>query len=991
MSAKVEKQKAGKSNSRVRQLEAELQNVRAELRETVERHEALTEDARAVREKLVEEELRESEERLKLSAEAGRIGNWQIDLTTDALESSAICKASFGLAANEDLSFERFFEILHADDRDRVRAALEKAVETATDYDAEYRVVWSDDSVHWIVARGRAFYAADGTPLRMLGVMQNITGRKDIEERLRKSEEHFRSYFELGLIGMAITSPTKGWLAVNDEFCKILGYERDEMLKKNWAEMTHPEDLAADVANFDRVMAGETDGYRLDKRFIRKDNQIIDATISVKCVRRDDGSVDYFVGLLEDTTKRKQAEKKLRESEENYRVIVNQSVAGISKLDLDGGIIFSNERFCEMLGYDCAELLEMKVEDVFYAGDAARNDKLFGRLKNKGRAFEIEKRLVRKDGSLIWVNNQVSPIFGGDGKPDSAIVVSVDITESKRVETLLDAQKQALEMVIVGSPLAEVLEHLARIVERQSANSSIASLMLLDDQGRLHNGAAPSLPEDFIQALEGIEADESIGTCSRAAATGETVITPDIAADPKWQDLKHFPLRFGWQSAWSMPIVASDGRVLGTFGTYFREKGEPTNLERQTVAILTRTAALAIERKQAENALREAHDELETRVERRTAELSRTNTLLREANENVEMILGSITDKFFALDSEWRITAFNKHAEEQLEALGKNPAGVIGKSLWDEFPNPAVEEAFRRAMNERAAIVYEHYHPLLEEWVENRIYPSKDGGLAVFQRYFTARKQAEEERARLLRQLVFAQEDERRRIAQDLHDEMGQYLSALALGLDSLKTFLSNGAQSPLDAIAPSSAKTQIERLEKIARQVDREVDRLTFELRPPSLDHLGLLAALRQYVENWSQITGIKIDFSSTGMENIRLSAEIETTIYRVVQEALTNAAKHARASRASVTLQHTHNRHIRLVIEDDGRGFDIDKVKDAPDAPRKLGLAGMRERLAQVGGAFEIESAEGKGTAVFVRVPLQSKDVNSYEQAGKTKGFSR
>ncbi len=127
-----------------------------------------------------------------------------------------------------------------------------------------------------------------------------------------------------------------------------------------------------------------------------------------------------------------------------------------------------------------------------------------------------------------------------------------------------------------------------------------------------------------------------------------------------------------------------------------------------------------------------------------TAELSQTNALLRAANENVEMILESITDNFIAFDSQWRITAFNKHTKEQLKTLGKNPVGFVGKVVWDEFPNAPLEEALRRAMDERAAIVHEDYYPQIEEWVENRIYPSKDGGRAVFQRYVTARKQAEE-------------------------------------------------------------------------------------------------------------------------------------------------------------------------------------------------------------------------------------------------------
>jgi len=152
--------------------------------------------------------------------------------------------------------------------------------------------------------------------------------RKQAEDALRESEERFRRYFELGLTGMAITSPAKGCLEVNDEICRILGYTREEMLQKTWAEMTHPDDLAADVDKFNRVLAGEIDGYTMDKRWIRKDGRAIDSSISVNCVRRDDGSVDYFVALLQDVTERKQAEAALRASEKSLAA----DLAGMARL-----------------------------------------------------------------------------------------------------------------------------------------------------------------------------------------------------------------------------------------------------------------------------------------------------------------------------------------------------------------------------------------------------------------------------------------------------------------------------------------------------------------------------------------------------------------------------------------------------------------------------------------------------------------------------------
>jgi signal transduction histidine kinase len=214
----------------------------------------------------------------------------------------------------------------------------------------------------------------------------------------------------------------------------------------------------------------------------------------------------------------------------------------------------------------------------------------------------------------------------------------------------------------------------------------------------------------------------------------------------------------------------------------------------------------------------------------------------------------------------------------------------------------------------------------------------------------------------LLERVIGVQEEERKRIALELHDQTGQPLTSLIMRLGFLA-----------EATSLSQVHDLAQDLRDTAADVLRQVHDLALELRPSVLDDLGLLAALRYHHKEFESRFHLPVDFQVVGLEDRRLPSDIEIALYRIVQEALTNVARHAEATNVSVLLEH-RGAGVKLIVEDDGKGFDVSQ--GAGLHQERLGLYSMRERAALLGGTVTIESSPGTGTALFVELPLDGGD---------------
>ncbi len=267
--------------------------------------------------------MRRSEERLHLALAAGELGTWDWDLTTETLTWSSETERLAGKAPGTGrYTYADLLASLHPADRDRVDALVRQTLAAGEEYAAEYRNVLPDGRVRWTHARGRLERDGDGRPLSLRGIAMDVTDRKAAAEALREGEARFGAAFQHAAIGMALVAPGGRWLKVNRSLCRLVGYDEAELLALTFQDITHPDDLDADLLQSQRLLVGEIDTYQMEKRYLRKDGQIVWILMSVSLVNDAAGAPLYFVSQIQDISDRKRTEAALQETyAELHRVL----------------------------------------------------------------------------------------------------------------------------------------------------------------------------------------------------------------------------------------------------------------------------------------------------------------------------------------------------------------------------------------------------------------------------------------------------------------------------------------------------------------------------------------------------------------------------------------------------------------------------------------------------------------------------------------------
>jgi PAS domain S-box-containing protein len=745
-------------------------------------------------------------------------------------------------------------------------------------------------------------------------IARDISAQEKAERELRESEQRFRELAEnIREVFWLSDSKNRRMDYISPAYERVWGRSCESLYAapKSWMEAVHPQDKEQVLASV--AMRTPDEPYHSTYRIVRPDGSIRWIRDRGFPVRDENGAVVRFAGIAEDITESKAIAEALENAEEQYRSIFNNAVNGIFRTSPDGKLLVANPASARIFGFASPEeSIEARTEIAQQSYvDPHRRDELKRLLHEHGSVKGFEFEAYRKDGSRVWISENTRAVHSPTGEILYFEGIFEDVTERKRAEEALKESEARFRTIFEQAPLGI-------------------------SEGEIATARFISANQRYVDIL-GYTTDEL-----RALTFKDYTHPEDL---PK--DLLEFQkLAAGRIRTYSMEkrYIRKDGRIIWVNLTV-AGLAQPGEKPLNCLAVVEDIT----ERRQAEDRLRRSEEKFKALFDLAPVGVAFLDSRLNIVDCNPELERMSRLSRGELLGAAWqRRTFLNSDGSPRLPGERVSDRAVTEKRLVKSIETGAVLDS--------GEIV----------WAEVSVAPLTvpDARGVVIMHDITKRKRAAEqlEKAnRLLRVLsrrrVQVQEDERRHLARELHDQIGQALTAIKISVQSAKR---------------SKKRDRIEaNLDKAAAVLDQllvQVRQITLDLRPAALDDLGLGPALRLVLHDYARRTGWHIRF--VGDPNLeRPDPEVETACFRIALEAMTNIVRHAHAQKVWLEL-HNAADSLHLIVRDDGVGFDAADAEKRVERDR-LGLVGMRERAIAVGGGFECKSRPGRGTEVHALLP--------------------
>jgi len=775
-------------------------------------------------------------------------------------------------------------------------------------------------------------------------------------------------------------------LCINQRGVELSGYSESELRGANVFELLLvPEDRRLAREMLVALLEGKARQYQV--RWRTKTGAIVHFDgVSVPRMSNT-GKFLSTLCTLRDVTERKSAEEKLRKSEEKYRDLIEISPDAIYVVDANGICVLGNRAGAELAGVPQDQLVRTPIAETYLPEERHLFRERLEKLKT-GRTIRFERKFLRKNGEIVPVEVSVSGIRGGYFQ-----AILRDISQRKRAEALLAGEKRLLEMIATGVPLKQILNALCLIIEEQRPET-LASVLLLNADGvHLDVAAGPNLPKEWTRQMELMPIGPCAGSCGTAAYRGSAVIVSDIATDPLWDVPEHraSALKHGLRASWSNPVLSWKGQVVGTFCMYYREPRSPTSQDVELIELATHLTRVGIERDRAQETLRASEQLARSHVEvmMRSLDVLATEAapgkyigeMLRTIGQHLHAIrvvlwVRNQQDDSLSLrliiENDRQVSADPDHPIVKNPQAWKNMAllqeMLFTKSpvicddiehdsrLAPEFRKYLISRGSKRFMSVPMFVSGELRGFIGIQHAEKGTYRADQIELAQALAHHVMLATHGQELVEQQRQAAILKE--RTRMARDIHDTLAQGFTGVIVQMEA--------AEEALMEEDPENAVRHVRRARKLARESLGEARRSVHALRPQALEKAGFADALKAIIKNTTVGTSLRSEFQLQG-EPRELGPDVEENLLHIGQEALTNALRHARATKFQAQLSFG-SEAVRLELSDNGDGFAIDGVNGDG-----LGLIGMKERAEQIGATVEVSTKPGAGTRIVAVSPYQ------------------
>jgi PAS domain S-box-containing protein len=878
--------------------------------------------------KKAKEALLDGDRKYRMLWENLQEGIWAIDVdgrTTMVNESMA---GMLGYPAEEIIG-KSFYSFMSQDSVAKAARKLEQRAQGIKERH-EFEFQRADGSPLFVIMETSPLLDANGKFSGALAGVMDITDRKATQDALQ---------FERDKLDSIMNAMEDGVYIVNQDY--DVEYANPALIKefgsfegRKCYQYLHDNDQECKACRIQEVLAG---GTIRREWFSSKNNRVYELLDTP--LRKPDGSV-CKLEIFRDITERKDMEDALRQSEDKYRSIVETAGEGIVLADIKGTITFVNPQGAAMLGYDGEELLGKSVFDLVAGNDLARLESLW--QKKADLSGRYETMVHRKDGTPVWLLVNVTPMFDHEGVFSGILSMATDMTALKQTEEML---RTLFEASLIGIATEDMDGH---IYEANNAFLDMVGYNRDDlESGRLD---WPSMTPLEYRDLDETAVAELLGSghCApyqkeywrkdgtRVPILKGAALLGTVDDVPRWVcfalDIgpqKRAEQQLAWEKEMLRTIMENTGAQLAYLDTDFNFV--------MVNSSYARGSGHSFEELVSQNHFALFPSEENEAIFKR----------VRDTGEPEEF-----HDKpfCFADQPERGVTYWDWTLAPVKDESGKVHGLVL--SLIDTTDRVRVGEELRRHREELESLVGERTSQLKESY--DRL-----------KEEIGEREQAEEKLRALSHRLVQLQEEERRAIARELHDEIGQSLTVLKLFLDRYHSSRSDGVGS-----------ADLEQAQTMVKRVMGQLRNLSLTLRPTMLDDLGLLPTLQWHMERYSSQTRINVNFRHSGLQK-KIPREVSTAAYRIVQEALTNVARHANTGEVMVCVR-AENGMLLIEVEDHGVGFDIAKAREAGG----VGLSGMSERVLSLNGSLTIESTPESGTYLLAELPIPDGSRNRRRQ---------